>query len=109
MTSFASGTAVVFAALTVLIAAILYARLALAWRTAQDGGRLRLVHMLKRHGTAADQALGAGGQQAAIAMRRCMVCPGKRECDQWLASDEPSGIDAFCPNAEFIGRMSDRR
>ena len=107
MTSLASGTAV-FAALAVLVAALLYARLALVWRAAQDGGRLRLVAMLKRHDAPADQALGTGGQQAAIAMRRCMVCPGKRECDQWLASDAQGGIDAFCPNAEFIGRVANR-
>lgn len=107
MTSFASGSAVI-AALASLIAVMLYAGLAIAWRVAQGDGRLRLVQVLARHGKAADQALGAGDYQAAIAMRRCAMCAanGKKACDQWLASGTKDGIDAFCPNSEFIARVA---
>lgn len=103
MSNFASASTML-ATLAILAAAILYARLAAAWRFAHDNGRLRLVQMLARHG-APDQALGAGTCDAAVAMRRCMMCPQKKACDRWLASEARSGIDAFCPNAEFIGRV----
>lgn len=111
MTSLASGSAV-FAALAILIAVMLYARLAIAWRVAAQGdGQLRLVQVLARHGKAADQALGAGDYLAAIAMRRCAMCAatGKKACDQWLASGTKDGIDAFCPNSEFIARVTPPR
>lgn len=101
--SFASATSALFA-LAILLAAILYARLALAWRSAHHDGHLRLVPMLARHG-APDQALGTGTREAASAMRRCMICPQKTACDRWLASGARNGIDAFCPNAEFIARV----
>ena len=110
MTSFASGGAL-FAAFAILIAVLLYARLATAWRVARGDGQLRLVQVLARHGKAIDQALGAGDYQAAIAMRRCAMCAatGKKACDQWLASGTKQGIEAFCPNSEFIARVTPAR
>lgn len=104
MSHFASATTVL-AALAILAAAILYARLAAAWRIAHDSGRLRLVQMLARH-AAPEQALGTGACDAAFAMRRCMMCPQQKACDRWLASEARSGIDTFCPNAEFIARVA---
>jgi hypothetical protein len=103
MSSFDANLAA-FAALAVAVGAVLYARLAAAWRLAQDDGRVRLTQMLARHGAAADHALSMSTYHA-MAMRRCMLCPGKQACDQWLASGAQSRIDAFCPNAEFIGRL----
>ena len=99
MSNFVSGTPVLLA-LAILFAAILYTRLALAWRSAHDDGRLRLVQMLSELG-ATDQALGSG-YGAAVAMRRCVLCPHKKACDQWLASAARDDIGSFCPNAEFI-------
>jgi len=104
MSIFASVTTVLFA-LGILFAAILYARLALAWRVAHDNGRLRLAQVLSRHG-APDQALDGAAFGAAVAMRRCMMCAQKSACDSWLASAHRSSVDGFCPNAEFIGRLA---
>lgn len=103
----ASVTTVLFA-LTVLFAAVLYARLALAWRIAHDTGRLRLVQVLARHG-APDQALGGAARGAALAMRRCMMCPQKKACDRWLSSGAPDSIESFCPNAEFVEHAAGSR
>ena len=107
MSIFASATTVLFA-LAILFAAILYARLALAWRIAHDNGRLRLVQVLARHG-APDQALGGAALGAAVAMRRCMMCPQKKACDGWLSSGAPDRIEALCPNAEFIEQAAGAR
>ena len=105
MSSFNADLAA-FAAFAVVFGAILYARLAAAWRLAQDDGRVRLTQMLAHHGAAADHA---PGRYHAVAMRRCMLCPGKQACDQWLATGAQGGIDAFCPNAEFIRRLCSPR
>lgn len=107
MSIFAS-VATMLLALAVLCAAILYTRIALAWRIGQDEGRLRLVQVLARHG-APDQALGAAAFGAAVAMRRCMMCPHKTACDRWLSSGAPGSIGAFCPNAEFVEQAAGAR
>ena len=77
-------------------------------RIIRDNGRLRLGEMLRRHGSTAEQALD-GGYQSAIAVRRCMMCAQKAECDQWLPSGAKLGMEAFCPNAGFIGRIATSR
>lgn len=107
MSMLASVTTVLFA-LAVLFAAILYARLALAWRVAHDNGRLRLVQVLARHG-APDQALGGAALGAAVAMRRCMLCPQKKACDRWLSSSAGDSLETFCPNAEFVEHAAGAR
>ena len=88
---------------------IVYAVLAASWRLVHDDGRVRLAEMLRRQGVAPEQALGVGGYQAAIALRRCMMCGHKRECDQWLPSAAKRGMEVFCPNADFVARMSGPR
>ena len=98
--------AAVFAALIAVMGIILYAVLAASWRVIHDDGRLRLAEMMRRQGATPEQALGVGGYQAAIAVRRCMMCAQKSKCDQWLPSGAKSGMEAFCPNAEFVARMS---
>jgi uncharacterized protein DUF6455 len=96
----------VLAALMAVMGIILYAVLAAGWRVIHDDGRLRLAEMLRRQGAAPEQALGVGGYQAAIAVRRCMTCAQKSECNQWLSSGAKRGMEDFCPNAEFVARMS---
>jgi len=98
--------AAALAALIAVMGLILYAVLAASWRVIHDDGRLRLAEMLRRQGAAPEQALGVGGYQAAIAVRRCMMCAHKSECNQWLPSGAKGGMEAFCPNAEFVARMS---
>ena len=94
------------AGLLVVMGLILYAVLAATFRVVRDDGRLRLVEILRRQGTAED-ALDAGGYQAAVAVRRCMMCARKAQCDEW--SDAKRGMEAFCPNAEFIARVAGSR
>jgi len=93
------------AAVVVVMAIVLYAVLAAAWRVVRDDGQVRILQVLSRHGAAPDQSLGMGGYDAAVAMRRCTFCADKAECDRWLASGAKQGPGAFCPNADFIGRV----
>ena len=83
---------------------ILYAVLAAGFRIMRDDGRLRLVEMLRRQGPASEQAFDVGGYQAAIAVRRCMMCAHKVQCDEW--SGAKRGMESFCPNADFIARVT---
>ena len=48
-----------------------------------------------------------GGYQAAIAVRRCMMCAQKAQCDEW--SGAKRGMESFCPNADFIARAAGSR
>lgn len=89
--------------LLIVVGVILYAVLAASFRLARDDGRLRLLEMLRRQGTAPEVALDVG-YQAAIAVRRCMMCPQKAQCDEW--SGAKRGMEAFCPNADFIARVT---
>jgi hypothetical protein len=107
MSTFA-GNAAAFAALAVVMGIVLYAVLAAGLRIIRDNGRLRLGEMLRRNGSTPEQALD-GGYQSAIAVRRCMMCSQKAECDQWLPSGAKLGMEAFCPNAGFIGRIATSR
>lgn len=101
-----NATFAAFAALALVMGIVLYALLASAWRVVHDDGRLRLEQMLRRHGAPPEKALGMGGYQAAIATRRCAFCADKAACDQWFASGAKRGVEAFCPNADFIGRAA---
>jgi len=84
---------------------IFYASLAAAFRVVRGDGRLRLAEMLRRRGTA-EPALEVGGYEAAVAVRRCMMCGHKAQCDEW--SGAKRGLESFCPNAAFIARVTDR-
>ena len=97
----------VIAAVLATLGIILYAVLAAIWRVIHDDGRLRLAEMLRRQGAAPELTLNVGGYQTAIAVRRCMLCARKSECDQWLPSGAQRGMEAFCPTADFVARMSD--
>jgi hypothetical protein len=91
----------------VIIGAAFYAMLASAWRVMHDDGELRLERMLKRHGSRLDvELVGLNTYQTAVAVRRCVACPDKPECDAWLASGRREGAAAFCPNAGFVQRIA---
>ena len=90
--------------LVMVIGLIVYGVLAAGFRIVRDDGRLRLAEMLRRQGTP-EQALDVGGgYQAAIAVRRCMMCAHKAQCDEW--SGAKRGMESFCPNADFIARVT---
>ena len=95
--------AAALAGLVIVIGLIAYAVLAASFRLVRDDGRLRLAEMLRRQGTAPEQALDAG-YQAAIAVRRFMMCAHKVQCDEW--SGAKRGMESFCPNADFIARVT---
>lgn len=92
------------AGLLIIMGLILYAVLAATFRVVRDDGRLRLAEMLRRQGTPPEAALDVGGYQAAVAVRRCMMCAHKAQCDEW--SDAKRGMESFCPNADFIARVT---
>jgi hypothetical protein len=101
-----SGYTVLGFSLIVIVGAA-YAMLVSTFRLLQDDGELRLERMLKRHGASLDFAAGGfGSYQAAVAVRRCAVCPDKKACDAWLASGKKEGAAAFCPNAGFVQRIA---
>ena len=92
------------AVLLVLVGVILYASLAGALRAVRDEGRLRLAEVLRRQGSTPEQAFDTCGYQAAVAVRRCMMCAHKAQCDEW--SGAKRGMESFCPNAGFIARVT---
>jgi len=92
--------------LVMVIGLIMYGVLAAGFRIMRDDGRLRLAEMLRRQGTP-ERALDVGGYQAAIAVRRCMMCAHKAQCDEW--SGAKRGMESFCPNADFIARVAESR
>jgi hypothetical protein len=97
MTWFDASFAVI-AVLAAVFGVYLYAVLALGWRVLHDEARVRLDRVLRREGAAP----GSAGYP--LAMRRCVACSNKAECDAWLSSGEAAGVDKFCPNAAFIER-----
>jgi len=106
MSTLGVDAAVALAALLIVLGFIFYAALAAAFRVVRGDGRLRLAEMLRRQGTA-EEALDAGGYEAAVAVRRCMMCTRKAQCDEW--SDAKRGMENFCPNADFIARAAGSR
>src|SRR5262245_29009172 len=96
-------TAAALAGLLIVAGFILYGVLAATFRAVRDDGRLRLLEMLRRQGGASEEAFNFAGYQAAVAVRRCMMCPHKVQCDEW--SGAKRGME-FCPNAEFIARVT---
>ena len=101
MTTIGGNAAAVAALLIVMAIIILYAVLAASFRIVRDDGRLRFAEMLRRQGSTPEEAFHVSGYQAAIAVRRCMMCGHKAQCDEW--SGAKRGMD-FCPNADFIAR-----
>ena len=96
--------AAALAGLIFVMGLLVYAALAASFRVMRDDGRLRLAEMLRRRGAPSEETLGVGGYQAAIAVRRCMMCAHKVQCDEWSGSKR--GMESFCPNAEFIARAT---
>jgi hypothetical protein len=94
------------AAVVVVMAAIVYAVMAAAWRSMSDDGQTRIFQVLRRHGAGTDQPFATGRHDAVLAVRRCTFCSYKAECDQWLASGAKRGLEDFCPNAEFVARVA---
>jgi len=107
MTTVGGNAAAVAALLIGMAIIILYAVLAASFRIVRDDGRLRLVEMLRRQGSAAEQAFDGSGYQAAVAVRRCMMCTHKALCDE--RSGAKRGMEAYCPNADFIVRVTGPR
>jgi hypothetical protein len=85
----------------------LYAVFVQSWRMLHDDGRLRLRRMLVRNGVSMGAA-GASSYELALAMRRCVACAGKAQCDAWLAAHSRAGFEKFCPNADLIARCARR-
>jgi len=106
MTTIGGNAAAVAALLIVMAIIILYAVLAASFRIVRDDGRLRFAEMLRRQGSTPEEAFHVSGYQAAIAVRRCMMCGHKAQCDEW--SGAKRGMD-FCPNADFIARVTGPR
>ena len=98
-------TSAALAGLFIVMGLILYGVLAATFRVMRDDGQLRLAEVLRRRGTA-EEALNVGGYQAAIAVRRCMMCAHKAQCDEW--SGAKRGMESFCPNADFIAQVTGR-
>ena len=97
------------AAVVVVMAAVMYAVIAAAWRSMRDDGQTRIFQVLRRHGAGAEQAFGTPRHDAALAVRRCTFCAYKAQCDRWLASGAKNGLEDFCPNTDFIGRIAGPR
>lgn len=89
-----------------VFAAFLYALINAAWRMLRDDGRLRLDQMLCRRGVKLALAGEHAPYDAAMAARRCAGCADKARCDAWLATGQREGFEAFCPNADYIGRSA---
>jgi hypothetical protein len=98
-----SVNATALAGLVIVIWLIVYGVLAAGFKIWRDDGRLRLAEMLRRQGSTPQQAFDLCGDQAAIAVRRCMTCAHKVQCDEW--SGAKRGLESFCPNADFIARV----
>jgi len=96
------GVAALIALVVVII--VVYGTLAGALRVIRDDGRLRLAEMLRRQGSTPQQAFDVCGYQAALAVRRCMMCAHKAQCDEW--SGAKRGMESFCPNADFVARVT---
>ena len=96
----------VLAAVVVVMAAVVYAVIAAAWRSMRDDGQTRIFQVLRRQGAGSDQAFATGRHDAVLAVRRCTFCAYKAQCDQWLASGAKRGLEEFCPNAEFVARSA---
>jgi len=99
--------ATALAGLVILIWVIVYAVLVAGFRIWRDDGRLRLAEMLRRQGGTPQQAFDLCGYEAALAVRRCMTCAHKAQCDEW--SGTKRGMETFCPNADFIARVTGPR
>lgn len=84
----------------------LYALASTAWRMLHADGGLRLEQVLGRRGAELAFAGEHTPCDAAVVARRCAACAGKPVCDAWLASGRRDGFEAFCPNADFIGRCT---
>jgi hypothetical protein len=102
MSTFNFGVAAVVT-LVFVVGVVVYATLAGTLRVIRGDGRLRLAEMLRRQGSTPEQAFDFGGYQAAAAVRRCMMCAHKVQCDEW--SGAKRGIETYCPNANFIARV----
>ena len=99
--------ATALAGLVIVIWVIVYGVLVAGFRIWRDDGRLRLADMLRRQGSTPQQAFDLCSYEAAIAVRRCMTCAHKVQCDEW--SGAKRGTASFCPNADFIARVTARR
>ena len=106
MSTLGIDAAAAFAGLLIVAGLILYGVLASTFRVARDDGRLRLIEMLRRQGVASEEAFNVAGYQAAVAVRRCMMCAHKAQCDEWSGK---RGMEEFCPNADFIARVTASR
>ena len=77
------------------------------WRAVMREDRPILMHrMLQRQGLSLDQLDDSlEFEQAAAAMRRCVVCRDRETCLAWLEGDGKTGYEGFCPNAGLIARL----
>lgn len=83
-----------------------YAAVVLGRRMLHDEGPLRLNEVLRRHGLGfPDLGTHGAAYEAALAVRRCVACSRKADCDRWLAAGGGDGFEAFCPNAGYIARL----
>jgi len=89
----------------VLVAAlVLYPAAVATWRALHDDGRLRMNEIMRLRGARLpDLRPHAAAYGAALAVRRCVTCGAKAQCDAFLASGRSAGYETFCPNYAYIG------
>jgi len=84
----------------------------LLWPTPE---RLRRRHalmdrMMQKRGVDALAALRVDGGLAFIEARaKCRYCLHEDVCRHWLATEAPTTLPDFCPNARFFQVVTDRR
>lgn len=98
--------AVFLGVIAVLLAFALYAAVVTGRRMMRADGRLRLFDAVR------GQDLALPGPQnetavhdAALAVRRCVVCAQHARCDTLLAARDWNALREICPNTAYIDRL----
>jgi hypothetical protein len=95
---------VIIGLLLFLLATVAPALYALRMRISGGEQKLEFWRALQRRGlSAADASADPGALK--VALRRCTLCPSVDMCNEWLASREREGLEAFCPNAAYLKRL----
>jgi hypothetical protein len=97
-------TVLIFIVLLMLVAAVAPGLYALRTRMIADSGQLEIWRVMQRRGLSIADA-AEEPKNLALAMRRCTLCPSLDRCHEWLASDAKEGLEDFCPNGRYLGRL----
>lgn len=78
----------------------------LGWRSTESEPLL-FTALLRRQGDdVAARAFEWSTHELGVALQRCSACHEAAQCRAWLASGARAGYASFCPNADFIARLS---